>query len=128
MAKQTHIVLIDDDQDACDLLKMQLEGTGRMNVTYSTSSEDALAVISRELPDIAILDINMPGTHGVALHSILAADTTTSSIPILYLSGMVTPDEAENMAKGENTPSIVSKGSPIEILIGAIDNLTSPKF
>ena len=125
MGQQTRIVLIDDDQDTCDLLKIQLEDTGRMNVTYSTSSEDALAIISRELPDIAILDINMPGTHGVEISSMLAANAATSTIPILYLSGMVTPDEAEDMAKGENTPSLISKGSPIEELIGAIDNLTA---
>ncbi len=126
MGQQTRIVIIDDDQDACDLLKIQLEGTGRMDVTYNTNGEEALATIARELPDIAILDINMPGTHGVKIGSMLAADSATAAIPILYLSGMVTPDEAENMAKGENTPSLISKGSPIEELIGAIDNLTAP--
>ena len=125
MGEPTRIVLIDDDQAACDLLKMQLENTGRMNVTYSTSSEEALAVISRELPDLAILDINMPGTHGVEISSKLAESKNTAAIPILYLSGMVTPDEAEDMAKGENTPSLISKGSPIEELIAAIDNLTA---
>jgi len=126
MGQQTRIVIIDDDQDACDLLKIQLEGTGRMDVTYNTNGEEALATIARELPDIAILNINMPGTHGVKIGSMLAADSATAAIPILYLSGMVTPDEAENMAKGENTPSLISKGSPIEELIGAIDNLTAP--
>lgn len=125
MGQQTRIVLIDDDQDACDLLKMQLEDTGRMNVTYSTNGSEAIAIITQELPDIAILDINMPGTHGVEIGSMLATDAATSAIPILYLSGMVTPDEAENMARGENSPSLISKGSPIEELIGAIDNLTA---
>ncbi len=126
MGKHTRIVLIDDDQDACDLLKMQLEDTGRMDVNYSTKSEEAVALISRELPDIAILDINMPGTHGVELSSMLAANEATAAIPILYLSGMVTPHEAEGMVTGENRPSLISKGSPIEELIAAIDNLTSP--
>ena len=96
-----------------------------MNVTYSTNGADAVTIITRELPNIAILDINMPGTHGVEIGSVLAADTATSSIPILYLSGMVTPEEAQDMAKGENSPSLISKGSPIEELIDAIDNLTA---
>ncbi len=124
MGQHTRIVLIDDDQDACDLLKMQLENTGRMHVLYSTDSEEAVAMISRELPDIAILDINMPGIHGVELSSMLAADESTAAIPILYLSGMVTPDEAEGMVKGENRPSLISKGSPVEELIAAIDRLS----
>lgn len=125
MGSHTRIVLIDDDQDACELLKMQLENSGRMSVTYSTNNEDALTIISRELPDIAILDINMPGTHGVAIGSTLAAIPATATIPILYLSGMVTPNEAENIAEGELPASLVSKGSPIEELIAAIDNLTT---
>lgn len=123
MGQQTRIVLIDDDQDACDLLKMQLEESGRMSVQYSTSSEEALALISQVLPDIAILDINMPGTHGVALSSILSEDSATASIPVLYLSGMVTPDEARDMGAGDNNPSIISKGSSVDVLIRAIDTL-----
>lgn len=126
MGQQTRIVLIDDDQDACDFLKMQLEDTGRMTVHYSTSSDEAVAIIGRELPDIAILDINMPGTHGVALSSMLAADNSTAAIPILYLSGMVSPDEAKDMGVGDDSPSIISKGSPIDVLITAIDTISNP--
>lgn len=125
MGQLTRIVLIDDDQDACDLLKIQLEATGRMSVTYGTNGDDAVSLISKEAPDIAILDINMPGTHGVQISGLLANNEVTCKLPILYLTGMVNPDEAENMAKGENTPALISKGSPIEELIAAIDNLTT---
>lgn len=123
MVQQTRIVLIDDDQDACELLKMQLENTGRMSVNYSTNGDEALAVISQELPDIAILDINIPGTHGVTIASSLADNAATSKIPILYLSGMVNPTEAHDMGKGDDAPPLMSKGSPIEELIAAIDAL-----
>jgi len=125
MGKQTRIIIIDDDQDACELLKLQLEDTGRMSISYHTSGNEAVNIISQKIPDIAILDINMPGTNGVEIGSALSANPTTSSIPILYLSGMVTPDEAEDMGKGENNPSLISKGSPIEELIAAIDTLTT---
>lgn len=125
MGQHTRIVLIDDDPDACELLKMQLEDTGRMEVTYTTRSNEALAVIRRELPDLAILDINMPGIHGVEIGSTLATEPATSAIPILYLSGMVTPSEAKNLVKGEGKSPLISKGSPVEELIAAIDNLTA---
>ncbi len=125
MGQQTRIVLIDDDLDACELLKMQLEDTGRMALTYTTRSEEALSVIRRELPDITILDINMPGIHGVEIASTLAAEPTTSAIPILYLSGMVTPDEVKDLGQGKGRPPLISKGSPVEELISAIDTLTA---
>ncbi len=126
MGQQTRIVLIDDDKDACELLKMQLENSGHMSLVYSTSSSDALPLIREEQPDLAILDINMPETHGVEIGAALAANASTAVIPILYLSAMVTPDEAKDLVKGENKPSIISKGSPVEELIAAIDTITLP--
>ncbi len=126
MGQYTRIVLIDDDKDACELLKMQLEDSGRMSLIYSTNSDEALQLISKEQPDIAILDINMPGIHGVEISTSLAADKSTAAIPVLYLSGMVTPDEVRDLVKDESKPSIVSKASPMEELIAAIDTVTNP--
>ncbi len=126
MGKQTRIVLIDDDKDACELLKMQLEENGDKHVTFSTNNEEAVSLIAQEQPDLAILDINMPGVHGVELSAALAAEQKTSTIPILYLSGMVTPEEVTALVEGETTPSIISKGSPLQDLIAAIDSITNP--
>jgi CheY-like chemotaxis protein len=126
MGQQTRIVLIDDDPDACELLKIQLENTGRMDVTYTTHSDEALTIIRQKLPDLAILDINMPGIHGVEIGSMLAAEASTTTIPILYLSGMVSPSEAKDLVKGESKSQLISKGSPMKELIAAIDNLTTP--
>ena len=125
MGQQTRIVLIDDDQDACELLKMQLEDGNATSVIYSTDSDDAIPLISKEQPDIAILDINMPGTHGVEIGAALAAEKSTASIPILYLSGMVSPEEVAALMQGEDKPSIISKGSPMNDLIAAIQTLTA---
>jgi putative two-component system response regulator len=125
MGQQTRIVLIDDDQDACELLKMQLEDGNDISLTFSTNSDDAVPLISKEQPDIAILDINMPGTHGVEVGAALAAEEKTASIPVLYLSGMVTPEEVTALLNDEEKPSIISKGSPVEDLILAIRSITS---
>lgn len=125
MNRHTRIVLIDDDQDTCELLKLQLEDGGHMSLTYSTSSDNALPLIFREHPDIVILDINMPGHNGVEIGTALATDKKTADIPILYLSAMVTPDEVGALLEGEVKPSIVSKGSPVEELIAAIDSVTA---
>ena len=126
MGQQTRIVLIDDDLDACELLKIQLEDGNGMTLTFSTNGDDAVPLISKEQPDIAILDINMPGTHGVEIGAALAAEESTASIPVLYLSGMVTPEEVAALVKGEEKPSIISKGSPVEDLILAIRSITAP--
>lgn len=126
MQKITRIVLVDDDQDLCDLLKMELEASGRFQVTASSQSESALALIKSERPDLAILDINMPEIHGVELATTLAQDPQTAGIPILYLSGMVSPEEVNQLGGGHSLQTLVSKQSPITELVATIDSLVSP--
>ncbi len=123
MSKTMKIVLIDDDEDLCDLLTMRLEESGRFQVTASTRSETALALIKSEQPDLAILDINMPEAHGVEVAASLAQDPQTADIPILYLTGMVSPEEVERMGGGHSLRTLISKQSPIAELITAIDSL-----
>lgn len=123
MPKIIKVILIDDDEDLCDLLQMQLEAAGRFQVTTSTRSESALALIKTELPDVAILDINMPEAHGVEVAATLAQDPQTAAIPILYLTGMVSPEEVERIGGGHTLRTLISKQSPIAELIAAIDSL-----
>jgi CheY-like chemotaxis protein len=127
MQKIIKIVLIDDDEDLCDLLTMRLEESGRFQVTTSTRSESALELIKTEQPDLAILDINMPEAHGVEVAATLAQDPQTSAIPILYLSGMVSPEEVNRIGGGQTLQTLISKQSPITELIAAIDSLIRPE-
>ena len=62
------IVIVDDEQPAIDLLKILLEGTGRVTCVgeYCRPSEAATAIAKLQ-PDAAFLDIEMPGVNGVAL-------------------------------------------------------------
>jgi len=125
MQKIIRIVLIDDDEDLCALLKMELESTGRFQIKSSTQSETALALIKMERPDLAILDINMPEMHGVELATLLAQDPLTAGIPILYLTGMVSPEEVYRIGGGHALRTLISKQSPRVELIAAIDSLLS---
>ncbi len=123
MQKIIKIVLIDDDEDLCDLLKMKFEAAGRFQVTTSTRNDSALALIKTEQPDLAILDINMPEAHGIEVAATLAQDPQTAAIPILYLSGMVSPEEVHRIGGGHSLRTLISKQSPIAELIAAMDSL-----
>lgn len=123
MQKIIRIVLIDDDEDLCALLTMELEATGRFQLTSSTRSDTALALIKTERPDLVILDINMPEVHGVELATSLAQDALTAGIPILYLTGMVSPEEVSLIGGGHPLRTLISKQSPRAELITAIDSL-----
>ncbi|GAB4277280.1 MAG: EAL domain-containing response regulator [Methylomicrobium sp.] len=62
-----NILVLDDDVFMLKLLGYMLTGIGCSNVTYHTSGNDALSDMSvpDAVPDIILLDINMPGMDGV---------------------------------------------------------------
>lgn len=126
MQEPTKIVLVDDDEDLCDLLKVELEASRRFLVTTSSHSDEALELIKTERPALAILDINMPEIHGVELAASLARNEETAAIPILYLTGMASPDEISHIGGGQSLQTLISKQSPLSELVAAIDGLLAP--
>jgi signal transduction histidine kinase len=61
-----HVLIVDDDVDACELLGIVLEGCGAQ-VTTTFSAADALAAIEQEAFDVLISDIGMPDEDGYSL-------------------------------------------------------------
>lgn len=62
----TTVLVVDDEVDARDLLKMILERAGA-HVTAVSSATEALATIARSSPTVLVSDIGMPGRDGYAL-------------------------------------------------------------
>ncbi|HZZ93911.1 MAG TPA: response regulator [Usitatibacter sp.] len=57
------VVIADDNQDAADTLAMVLEAQG-FSVSTAYHGREALDLVNRVQPDVAILDIGMPGVSG----------------------------------------------------------------
>ncbi len=76
------ILIAEDDADIRGLLKLYLEGEG-LRVLEAADGTDALALVREHTPDMAILDIMMPGMNGFELTRALRK---YSDIPILILS------------------------------------------
>ena len=76
------ILIAEDDADIRGLLKLYLEGEG-LRVLEAADGTDALALVREHTPDMAILDIMMPGMNGFELTRALRK---FSDVPILILS------------------------------------------
>jgi CheY-like chemotaxis protein len=61
--KGVHVLVVDDDPDARELLSMVLGYWGAL-VTVAASAREALALLERMLPDVLVSDISMPGFDG----------------------------------------------------------------
>ncbi len=105
MAKQDHILVVDDDAEIRGLLREYLEKQG-YRVTAAADGRGLRAATDTARPDLVILDLMLPGEDGLALCRDLRA---RSNIPVIMLT-----------ARGEETDRIVG------LEMGADDYLAKP--
>lgn len=91
MEHHYRILVVDDEQDLCEILKFNLETEG-YQVETANSAEEAL---QHNLPsfDLLLLDVMMGGMSGFALAKKLKAEETTADIPIIFLTAKDTEND-----------------------------------
>jgi DNA-binding response OmpR family regulator len=102
------ILIVDDEPDIVETLSFMLQARNFDVVTASDGLE-GLAKIKSERPDLALLDIMMPGMDGYDVCVKLKTDKETKNIPVIMLT-----------ARGENESVIRAHKS------GADDYIVKP--
>ena len=94
------ILLIEDSPTDTAVLTQLLERYGH-HVLTSGSAEDGIEMCKRELPDLVLMDVVLPGMNGFQATRALSRDGATSAIPVLIVStkGMDT-DRAWGLRQG----------------------------
>ena len=111
------IALVDDDRNILTSISMALENEGFKVQTY-IDAENALIGISRNPPDLAVIDIKMPRMDGEELLKRLRKKTT---IPILFLTSKDEEvDELLGLKLGADDFIKKSGGFSIKVLIERI--------
>ena len=93
-AAKRRILIVDDDPHLLEFLTEVIGHAGYDTVTAS-SGEQALKVIEGREPDMALLDITMPGMSGLELAATLKATTT---LPFMFLSAIGDSESARQAA------------------------------
>lgn len=85
------ILVVDDENDLCEILKFNLETEG-YTVDTANSAEEAL---THDLPtySLLLLDVMMDGMSGFALARKLKADDYTKDLPIVFLTARDTEND-----------------------------------
>jgi DNA-binding response OmpR family regulator len=78
--------VVEDEQDIAGLIKHALERSGDASVEVVSRGDDALRAIAGRLPDLVILDLNLPVLSGDDLCRILRQQQATRSLPIIMLT------------------------------------------
>jgi len=82
------VLVADDDEDILQLVSFRLERAGYTVVT-AADGQQALAAARQHQPDLAVLDVMMPGLNGYEVTRQLRADPATAAIPVILLTARV---------------------------------------
>ena len=102
------ILIIDDDLEFADVLRLHLSAAGYAAEVAEDAVEGGKALLGRP-PALVLCDINMPYMSGLELASLMQSDPRSASIPVIFISGRT---DADTMAKA--------------VKLGAADFLAKP--
>ena len=91
MDKNYRILVVDDEEDLCEILRFNLETEG-YTVQAANSAEDALTMNISSF-NLLLLDVMMGGMSGFALAKKLKAEPETKHIPIIFLTARDTEND-----------------------------------
>lgn len=96
---EKRILVVDDEEELLGLIDDALSNEG-YEVTTAATAEDAVDKARTLVPDLILIDIVLPDMEGPEAVRILSEDSSTSHIPAIFLSGIITRD-SNNEATSE---------------------------
>ena len=90
MAKNVWIV--DDEQPVIDLVKEILSGA-KYNVEGYIDGESMIKALAKEVPQLILLDIKLPGIDGYKVCKMLKTNPRMAELKICFISAKTTPED-----------------------------------
>lgn len=79
------ILVVEDDKDIANMLKIYFTGQG-YDIEVASRGADALKRTQQQLPQLIVLDINLPDTDGYTVCKALRTNSRTRHIPVIFLT------------------------------------------
>ena len=91
-----NILIVEDNAANMTLAAYLLESAGH-TVLRATDAEAGLALARSELPDLILMDIQLPGMDGLEATTQLKADSATRAIPVIALTALAMKGDEERI-------------------------------
>jgi DNA-binding response OmpR family regulator len=89
------VLIVDDDPDICGLVVRRVQQAGHQALGAEDAAAALAIVLEKGIPDVVVLDVNMPGTDGLSLLSLLRSRPGMEDLPAVFLSGRIEPQDIE---------------------------------
>ena len=108
------VLVADDDRDILALVAIRLERAG-YRVVQATDGTEALGLALQHEPDLAVLDLMMPGLTGLEVTRALREDERTRHLPVILLTARVQESDLEAGLAAGATAYVAKPFSPQEL-------------
>ncbi len=118
------VLIVDDEKDFLEAMGERISARG-MDVTTSSSAEDALAKIDKETYDAIILDFQMPGMDGI--EALKAIKARKPELQIILLTGHASVEKSVEAMK-EGAMDFIEKPADLDELTQKIKEAQASKM
>lgn len=105
----SRVAIVDDTSEARRLIRRILQSQGDFEIFEATSGRQAIELISRERPDLVILDLMMPEVDGFAVLDALRSQPDTANIPVIVATAKELTVDEKSRLQGQ-IQSLMLKG------------------
>ena len=125
MITNNKILIIEDDKDIRDLISFNLSKNGYKTI-LSKDGEKGIEKAKNEKPDLVLLDLMLPGIHGLDVCKILKTDSSLNKLSIIMLTAL---GQEEDIIKGleAGADDYITKPFSFKILFARIKSVLRRK-
>ena len=113
------ILIVEDNDKNMKLFRDVLNANGYETIE-ATTAEDGLELASTRAPSLVLMDVQLPGMHGVEALARLRADARTTSLPVLALTAQAMQGDRERFVEA-GFDGYLAKPVDVLELIAAVD-------
>jgi len=127
-SKKNHgrVLVVDNTEANSELTRLLLESNG-FEVVVAKAVDEALDIISRDLPDLILSDIHMPEKDGFDLLEEVRADDLLDHIPFVFLTASYWGESDHSKARQLGADSLIIQPVEPEKLLSEIQSLMGSK-
>jgi CheY-like chemotaxis protein len=120
------LLYIEDNEDNLYMLQLRFDVLGGYEIVSASDGAAGIAMASAELPDLILMDLNLPEIDGWQAAQRLKADPATRDIPIIALTAHAMAGDREK-AIATGCDDFETKPVEFERLLGKIERVLAAK-
>jgi two-component system response regulator VicR len=121
MAKEAHILYIEDERATFDLVNQALKPLG-YRVVRASSGQQGLTMMKKQKPDLLLLDLMMPDVNGWDVYRAVKTDETLADIPVIVITARLSDYDRTVIADLPQADGYIVKPFDVEQIVQIVQN------